>query len=221
MYDIRTALLPFLFIFNTELLLMDVTPMKAMFVFIVAVIAMMLFAAATQGYFFAKSKWWESVIMLLIAFTLFRPGFWLDRVQPEFDVRSGTEILKIVETLPADTELLITVSGPNYDNPDRTDVTTLTLPLGAIGDSAKRLGEIGINIAIDGDKALFEEPLPASKFKRLSNSYDFYDDANPVIVSAVKVPNNRMLKEVFYIPALFLLGLVIMLQRRRQTQPAF
>ena len=136
-------------------------------------------------------------------------------------MRSGTEILKIVDSLPTGTELLITVSGPNYNNPDRTDITTLTLPLGAIGDSAKRLGEIGINIVIDGDKARFEEPLPASRFNRLSNSYDFYDDANPVIISAVKVPNDRMLKEAFYIPALFLLGLVIMLQRRRQTQPAF
>ncbi|MDE0812284.1 MAG: TRAP transporter fused permease subunit, partial [Alphaproteobacteria bacterium] len=194
MYDNRTALLPFLFIFNTELLLMDVTPMKALFVFIVAVIAMMVFAATTQGYFFAKSKWWESVIMRLITFTLFRHGFWLDRLEPEFDVRSGTEILKIVDPLPAGTELLITVSGPNYNNPDRTDITTLTLPLGAIGDSAKRLGEIGINIAIDSDKARFEEPLPASRFNRLSNSYDYYDDANPVIISPVKVPNDRMLK---------------------------
>ena len=221
MYDIRTALLPFLFIFNTELLLMDVTPMKAVFVFIVAVIAMMLFAAATQGYFFAKSKWWESAIMLLIAFTLFRPGFWLDRVEPEFNERAGTEILEIVKALPADAELLITVSGPNFDNPDQTDVTTLTVPLGAAGDGLARLGRVGVGIVVDGDKALFEEPLPASKFEALSNTYDFYDDAKPVIVSAVKVPNDRVLKEVFYIPALFLLVVVIMSQRRRQTQPAF
>ena len=38
-YDIRTALLPFLFIFNTELLLIDVTVTKAVFVFVVAVMA--------------------------------------------------------------------------------------------------------------------------------------------------------------------------------------
>ena len=221
MYDIRTALLPFLFIFNTELLLMDVTPLKAVFVFIVAVIAMMLFAAATQGYFFAKSRWWESAIMLLIAFTLFRPGFWLDRVAPEFDERSGAEIVEIAAALPADASLLITVSGPNYDNADKTDVTTLTVPMGKAGNGADRLRKVGLAVVVDGDKALFEEPLPGSKFEKLSNTYDFYDDAKPVVVSAVKVPNDRVLKEVFYIPALFLLALVIMLQRRRQTQPAF
>ncbi|MBL6600202.1 MAG: TRAP transporter permease [Alphaproteobacteria bacterium] len=221
MYDIRTALLPFLFIFNTELLLMDVTPLKAVFVFIVAVIAMMLFAAATQSYFFAKSRWWESAILLLIAFTLFRPGFWLDRVEPKYNERPGTEIVQIAESMAADTSLRITVSGPNFDNPDQTDVTTLTVPLGKAGSGDDRLSKMGLAVVVDGDKALFEEPLPGTKFEALSNTYDFYDDAKPVVVSAVKVENDRVVKEVFYIPALFLLGLVIMLQRRRQTQPAF
>ena len=58
-YDIRTALLPFLFIFNTELLLIDVGWAKAIFVFIIAVIAMMLFASATQGWWLTKSKMWD------------------------------------------------------------------------------------------------------------------------------------------------------------------
>jgi len=90
-YDIRTALLPFLFIFNTELLLIDVSLAKAVFIFLVGVIAMMLFAAATQGYFFAKSRIWESVLLLLVAFTLFRPGFWLDKVQPPFDSATASQ----------------------------------------------------------------------------------------------------------------------------------
>ena len=54
-YDIRTALLPFLFIFNTDLLLIDVGFAKAILVFFISLIAMLLFAAATQGYFIAKS----------------------------------------------------------------------------------------------------------------------------------------------------------------------
>ena len=83
-YDIRTALLPFLFIFNTELLLIDVTPLKAVFVFCTAVIAMLLFASATQGWFMVRNRIWESLVLLLVAFTLFRPGFWLDQVQPPY-----------------------------------------------------------------------------------------------------------------------------------------
>ncbi len=53
-YDVRTAILPFLFIFNTELLLIDVTLGKAIFVFSISVVAMMLFAATTQGWFLTK-----------------------------------------------------------------------------------------------------------------------------------------------------------------------
>jgi hypothetical protein len=94
-YDIRTALLPFLFIFNTELLLIDVTWYKAIFVAIIATIAMLLFAAATQGFWLVRSKWWETVALLLIAFTLFRPGFWLDMVQPPYDERPGVQVIEL------------------------------------------------------------------------------------------------------------------------------
>ena len=83
-YSLRTALLPFLFIFNTDLLLIDVTPLQGVIVFIVATAAMLLFTAGTQGYFMARSKIWESIALILIAFTLFRPGFWMDMVSPPF-----------------------------------------------------------------------------------------------------------------------------------------
>ncbi|WP_216092871.1 DUF3394 domain-containing protein [Candidatus Marithrix sp. Canyon 246] len=78
-YDIRTAILPFLFIFNTQLLLIDIENwFELLLVIFSAVSAMLLFAAVTQGYWLIKSKLWESLALLLIAFTLFRPGFWWD-----------------------------------------------------------------------------------------------------------------------------------------------
>ena len=92
-YDVRTAILPFLFIFNTDLLLIDVTLVKAIFVFIVATIAMLLFAAATQQYFLVKNRLWESLALLLIAFTLFRPGYWLDQWQPPYNEVSSARLL--------------------------------------------------------------------------------------------------------------------------------
>ncbi len=220
LYDIRTALLPFLFIFNTELLMMDVTWYKAILVFIVAVLAMMLFAAATQRYFFARSRLWESAILLLVAFTLFRPGFWLDRVAPEFIDRPGSEILRIAGYQNDGKDLRVTISGPNYDNPDQIDEISLTIPIGAPGDGAARLQKSGILVNIEDKDVRLEEPLPGSRFEHLSNSYDFYADV-PVTVTAVKVENDRISKEIFYIPAFVLLGLVILLQRRRQVRPAF
>ena len=61
MYDIRTGVLPFMFIFNTELLLIGITgPIHLIVVVSSALVAMLLFAAATQGYFITHSKKWET-----------------------------------------------------------------------------------------------------------------------------------------------------------------
>ena len=100
-YDIRTALLPFLFIFNTELLLIDVGLAKAVFVFVIAVIAMLLFAAATQGFWLTRNRLWESAALLLVAFTLFRPGFWLDQVQPPYQSLPPAAVFEVVGDIPA------------------------------------------------------------------------------------------------------------------------
>ena len=55
-YDIRTGILPFLFIFNTELLMIGIKNWWHLLLTIVsAIMAMLMFAAATQGYFFVKS----------------------------------------------------------------------------------------------------------------------------------------------------------------------
>ncbi|MFX4221028.1 MAG: DUF3394 domain-containing protein [Thalassobaculum sp.] len=50
--------------------------------------------------------------------------------------------------------------------------------------------------------------------------FDFYAD-NPVRIAEIHVAVERLPKEIFYIPALLLLGLVIVLQRRRTDVPAF
>ena len=54
-----------------------------------AVVAMLVFAAATQGYFLVRSRWYESVALLLVTFTLFRPGFWWDMVYPPYEQVPG------------------------------------------------------------------------------------------------------------------------------------
>ncbi len=219
-YDIRTALLPFLFIFNTELLLINVSVVKAVFVFAIAVVAMMLFAAATQGYFFTRNRIWETVALLLVAFSLFRPGFWLDQISPPFKDVPGTELLRIAGTLPDDENLRINVSGPDFNNPDKIVTTSVILPLGKKAGSAERLRKIGLLVENAEGIAKLEEPLPGSQFERLGRSFDFYGDKS-VEIAFVALPQERMPKEIFYIPAILLLILVIMIQRRRQTVPAF
>ncbi len=214
MYDIRTGILPFLFIFNTELLLIDVGPVKAVFVFVVAVIAMLLFAAATQGYFLVRSRIWESLILLLIAFTLFRPGYWLDQMSPPYSEAPAAQLFEALGDQPENHEMQILIQGPDFDTGEMAE-TTLVVPLGGVGDGQSRLEAAGLTVMMEEGRALLEEPFPGTAYEKLGQDYDFYAN-DPVEVVHALVPNDRIIKELFYIPALILLAFVIWLQRRRK-----
>ena len=219
-YDIRTALLPFMFIFNTELLLIDVSATKAVFVFVIAVIAMLVFAAATQGYFFTRNRFYETALLLLVAFTLFRPGFWLDQIAPAFVERPGAQIVEIVDSYPEGEILRATVRGPDFNDLEKITESVIEIPVERSGDGAALLAELGLVVTVDEGRAALEEPQFGAKFQPLGTKFDFYGD-EAVVIASVSLPNERLPKEVFYLPAFLLLGLIILLQRRRQTVPAF
>ncbi len=213
-YDIRTALLPFLFIFNTELLLIDVGPLKAVFVFVIAVIAMLLFASATQGYWMTRNRIWESAALLLVAFTLFRPGYWLDQVQPPYVRAAPEKVYEVVGKAPDNGVLTFVISGPDFDSGEVTS-TTILVPMGRRSEAIARLQDAGLIINLEDGLAKVEEPFPQTPFfEQIGKLFDYYADA-PVVVSEVRQDAVRWPKEVFYIPALFLLGLIYLLQRRR------
>ena len=213
-YDIRTALLPFLFIFNTELLLIDVGLAKAVFVFIVAVIAMLLFASATQGWWIVRNRWWESAALLLVAFTLFRPGYWLDQVDPPFIDTEPGKVYEIVGSAPDNGVLTFVISGPDFDSGKDTS-TTILVPMGRRAEAIERLESAGLTVNLEDGLARVEEPFPQTPFfDKIGTMFDFYGD-DPVVVSKIRARADRMPKEVFYIPALLLLGFIYLLQRRR------
>lgn len=218
-YDIRTALLPFLFIFNTDLLLIDVGLAKAVMVFFVALVAMLLFAAATQGYFIAKSRKWESAFLLVIAFMLFRPDFFLDQVSEKYASATGSAAITLMGEQDTGSDMRLIVSGPDFDT---GDVRTTTVVVPAIaGDAETALSEQGLTLFEEGEQLLMEEPFPGTTFfETLGNEYDFYGDT-PVTVTEVQVENDRMPKEIFFLPAFLLLAFLVLIQRRRATQPAF
>jgi hypothetical protein len=70
----------------------------------------------------------------------------------------------------------------------------------------------------EGDVAKLEEPIAGTPFFTRFRMFDFYAD-KPVTISRVEMPADRIAKEVFYIPALLLLGLVFWSQRRRRLVP--
>lgn len=219
-YDIRTALLPFMFIFNTDLLLIDVGLAKAVLVFFVSLVAMLLFAAATQGYFIAKSRRWETAVILLIVFTLFRPDFWLNVAQDEYTASSGPAAIDAVGSVPLGTPVRLVISAPDFDTGEVGTKTIVLIPEQDAG-GLERLSAVGLDVFEEGDLLRVDEPFPGTPyFETLANEYDFYADEPAQIISA-EVPNDRMPKEIFFLPAFLLLGLIILIQRRRATQPAF
>jgi hypothetical protein len=164
-YSLRTAALPFLFIFNTDLLLIDVGWLEGIWVFIVATVAMLIFAAATQGYFLARSRIYESALLLLIAFTLFRPGFWMDMISPPFDEVAPAKLVEVADGLAPGTEIRLRVEGFDDVGNPRTFVAVLPLGEGETGED--RLLEAGIEtienegqIVIDG--VGFDSPAQAA-----------------------------------------------------------
>ncbi len=210
-YSIRTALLPFLFIFNTDLLLIDVGPVKAVFVFIVALIAMLLFAAGTMNYFLVKSRIWESAALLVCAFTLFQPGYFLNQLAPEFEARPGSELFSMAEAADSDTSLRVRLVGENL-NGDMVDARYL-LPLGEKGASGEERLFNGAGIEFrDEDGSLFVDNLNfGGPAEQLGIDFDWE-------LQELDVKADRMPKEVFYLPALALLGLIVFLQMGRKRK---
>ncbi len=103
-YDMRTAVLPFIFIFNTEILMisgltetgqiiwLDSIP-KITWVFFAGLIAMFAFASAIQGYLVRHCHWYERLILLAVFIITFRPGI-LETHMP-----LGRETLQIIGVL--------------------------------------------------------------------------------------------------------------------------
>lgn len=219
-YDIRTALLPFLFIFNTDLLLIDVGFGKAVLVFFISLIAMLLFAAATQGYFIAKSRKWESAALLFIAFMLFRPDFFLDQVSDKYTSAKGAAAITLMDGAAEGQDIRLTVEGPDFDTAKVRPVT-IVLPAVA-GDGTATLQEQGLTLIEQDGQLVLDEPFGGTELIQAvsGQEFDYYGDS-PVVITTVEIENDRMPKELFFIPALLLLAGLMMIQRPRATQPAF
>ena len=210
-YSMRTAILPFLFIFNTQLLLIGLTgPIHTVITIGTAIIAMLVFAAATQGYFLTKTRWWETLALLLVCFTLFRPGFWMDMVYPPFDEVRGQAMQQEIADAPANTGKRIWIEGISLEGNDvRKGVL---LPLGAKeGDYRQRLADAGVTVMPDGDELMVVGVRFGSVAEKLGLEQGFR-------IKAIELPAARPAKEWFFVPALALLALVMWLQALRMRR---
>jgi len=208
-YSLRTALLPFLFIFNTDILLIDVTPLQGVFVFIVATAALLIFTAGSQGFFLIKSRIWESVALILIAFTLFRPGFWMDYVYPPYAETDPAKIVESIANVDPGKKMRAIVNALD----DVGDPVTLTMIIN-VSDHAtgeERLEDYGLEILETDGKMMVENAAFDSKAQ--ASGFDFDQEIIKVLVPIYQPP-----KQLLFIPALLLFGLIYWLQNGRRSK---
>jgi hypothetical protein len=139
-------------------------------VFIIATIAMLLFTAGTQGYFLSRSRVWESMLLILIAFTFFRPGFWINMVIPPYETIKSAKIYQAAGKLNVGTKMRPIVEGQD-DVGDKKDFTTL-LPIGEAGDGKTRLEALGLELLIDSDKFVIDNAVFDSIAQKVGLDFD-------------------------------------------------
>ncbi len=205
-YDIRTGLLPFMFIFNTQLLMIGVdNTFEFIMVVVTAIAGMLLFAAATQGYWLARNKWWETILLLLFTFLLFRPGFIYDKIQEPYKNIPGKEIFKVADKMKAGDRLEFVVSGETIDGIQRKYTFALPLAEGKTGKA--KINETGFQLDDMFGPMEVAMMLPGHN-KQVAAMKQAGVDSGWVIDS-VRVPNERLPKQIILIPVfiiIFLLG---------------
>ncbi|MDI3325681.1 TRAP transporter permease [Pontibacterium granulatum] len=208
-YDIRTAVLPFMFIFNTELLLIGVEgPFHLLMTVVSATGAMLIFAAATQGYWLVKNRWYETVLLLLVAFSLFRPGFWWDEIYPPIERNPATALEQIADSLPANDKLRLAVAGETIDGDYVKKI--VELQVGGSEGGARRLQELGLTLSVSDDKVMVDMVGFDSPAQKVGIDFGWE-------ILAVETETDRPPKQLVYIPVILLLAGMAALQLRRRT----
>ena len=217
-YAARTLILPFVWIFNPQLLLIDVHgPIEFVIVVTACLLAALLFASITMGWFRVRTRWWESILLGIAVFTLFRPDFFMDLLYDEYRSEPAAKVFEVAGRLPDDERLVMLIAGTRLEGNDVRKTVAVQLgdqgpaPLDA-GAAAvlgrRRIAEAGLSINVLGDVARVTNVRFGSRARKSGFEQGFE-------VVAVQVPTDRPTPHWFYLPALLLIAIVWFSQGRR------
>lgn len=213
-YDIRTAMLPFMFIFNTQLLMIGIDhTFEFIVVVISAIIGMLLFAAATQGFWFVKNRWYETILLLALTLVIFRPGFVYDKIEDPYIYKDGQEIFKVADTMKEGDLLEFVVSGETLEGTERE--YTFTLPLADGTNGKERINNTGLQL--DNMFGPMEVAMIMAGNNKQVEAIKKAGVDSGWIVKTVKVENEeRLPKQIVLIPAFAIMVLMGYMQIRRR-----
>ena len=200
-YALRTVILPFIWIFNPTLLLIDVDSVLDVVVVVVAsTIAMLIFAAVTMNWFRVKTRLWETALLAVAVALLFRPDFFMDFVAPEYVHVPGAKVYDVARDTPDAGRIVMVIKGTTVEGDDVRK--TVAVRLGPTGeDGRKRLTEAGLTLTQLGDAV----QISAVKFGSRAKKSGFEQGFD---VDRIEVPSGRPSAHWFYLPALLLIAIV-------------
>ena len=204
-YSLRTGILPIVFLFNSELLLIGIESIwHGLMVIATSLIGILVFTSATQGWFINKLRWYEIVIFLIISISLLSPEFILNKFYPKYNYLSIEEINK---------------KQFDYNKEIRIKITRLTeygerYKLFVIEknsfDENFSLDDYGMSLVVEDNKTIIDTLKWNGIAKK--SGLDMGD-----IINEFKIENqNRPKKEIIYPIALILLSIFGYLNIRRR-----
>jgi len=211
-YELRTAVLPFVFLYNQEILLVGIQNIfHFLWVFLTSLLACMAFASATQRYMFTRTRWWEVILLLVAIVFLFRPDIPRDEMFPPYRELPPAQVMETVAGLKPGEDIRLRIST---EFEDRVKEQVVVLPFR--GETAEdRLESAGVFLAWEGDKLMVDDVAINSRLEKLGVNMD-----DPTEVLGVETVSSQPGKWLFSIPGLFLIALVLVTQigRRRQER---
>lgn len=208
-YEMRTAILPLIFIFNHQLLLIGIESWWGLILTItMSLIGMLMFVSVTQQIFITRSRIWETALLLIACVMFFVPGQVMNRIVPPTIDRPASELAQIAEEIPANGFLTLEVAGADISGNDYTRV--MRLPMGQPTDGVTRLSNAGLQVTEFGGQVQVLNVRFRSQAERLGIVIG--DKVSRVLVTNP----DRPARELIFIPALLIVGLVAALQWRRR-----
>lgn len=216
-YSLRTALLPFLFIYDNELLLIGVDSIwLACWIFIKATIAMLLFSSALQGFMFVRNKWHETLMLLAAMLMLLVPQLWINFIVPPYQDVKASEINNFVMEHEPGEGVMLRFKKTNEEGEVLRRFRTFMV-IGEGVNSEERLRKYGLTLFEENGKILVEDAGFNTKAEKALGD-DFYDFTFEL--AGLKVPTEQPSKRLMNIPAVVLIVFVVLMQKRREKRLA-
>ena len=149
--------------------------------------------------------------MLLVTFTLLRPGYFWDQWYPELIERPATELVSILDEMEPNSHVRLRVRGEKFDGNEVTKSVMLSIGDEPTGED--RLRGLGLTTMEEGENLRVGMVMFGSPADRALIRFGYE-------ITSVYVENERPPKQLMFIPALLLLGLIWFFQRRRVQRQA-